>query len=227
MTKTNVTGQRRLKLVPEIEGPVARWYARIRSSKPQLRVYHAQAAELTEGLPDGAHILEVAPGPGFLAIELARLGRFTVTGLDIGRTFVEIASENARKAVVSVDFRHGDVARMPFAAESFDLIICQAAFKNFTRPADALAEMHRVLCAGGTAIIQDLRAEISQTDIAEAVAAMGLSKVNSMMTKLTLTWLRRRAYSRDRFKRLAAASPFRTYEIRPNGIGIEVKLTKD
>ena len=31
-------------------------------------------------------MLEVAPGPGYLAIEMARLARFRVTGLDISRT---------------------------------------------------------------------------------------------------------------------------------------------
>ena len=99
-------------------------------------------------------MLEVAPGPGYLAIEIARLGRFHVTGLDISRSFVEIASENARQAAVSVDFRHGDAASMPFDAQSFDLIVCQASFKNFAQPGSALDEMHRVLRRGGTAVIQ-------------------------------------------------------------------------
>src|SRR5260370_38120239 len=136
---------------PEMEGPVARWYARVRGSQSQLDLYREQAAQLTAGLPDGARVLEVAPGPGYLAIEIARNGRLHVTALDISRTFVQIASENARKAGVSVDFRNGDVAKMPFEAESFDLVVCQAAFKNFTLPRTALAEMHRVLRTGGTA----------------------------------------------------------------------------
>src|SRR5690242_3953224 len=100
---------------PEMEGPIARWYARVRGSDSQLETYRKQARELTAGLRDGARVLEVAPGPGYLAIEMARLGRFQVTALDISRTFVEIAGENARAAGVTVDFRQGDAARMPFA----------------------------------------------------------------------------------------------------------------
>ena len=69
-----------------------------------------------------------------------------MTGLDISRTFVEIATENARQAHVSVGFRHGDAARMPFESDSFDLVVCQAAFKNFTEPVRGLNEMHRA-CA--------------------------------------------------------------------------------
>jgi ubiquinone/menaquinone biosynthesis C-methylase UbiE len=94
-------------------------------------------------------VLKVAPGPGYFAIEMARLGRLHVTGLDISHTFVEIARENARQAGVSVDFQQGDASRMPFAERSFDLIICQAAFKNFRRPGKAIDEMYRVLRDGG------------------------------------------------------------------------------
>ena len=45
-----------------------------------------QAVEVTEGLSSGATVLEVAPGPGYLAVAIAELGRFHVTGLDISRT---------------------------------------------------------------------------------------------------------------------------------------------
>src|SRR5260370_282479 len=126
---------------PAREGAVARWYAKVRSSGSQIEEYRKQAAQLTEGLPAGAKVLEVAPGPGYLAVEIARLG-FQVTGLDISHTFIQIGSENARQAGVSVDFRQGDAAVMPFEADSFDLIVCQAAFKNFIHPASALDEMY-------------------------------------------------------------------------------------
>ena len=115
--------KKRFKLVPEMEGWMARWYARQRATEGQLAVVRKQAIELTHGLPSGARVLEIAPGPGYLAIEIARLGRFEVTGLDISRTFVEIAGENALKAGVTVDLRHGDAAAVPFEANSFDLVV--------------------------------------------------------------------------------------------------------
>ncbi|PSK65163.1 hypothetical protein B0E53_02902 [Micromonospora sp. MH33] len=62
------------KLLPEMEGATARWYARNRGSAAQLAEYRRQAARLAEGLPAGAAVLEVAPGPGYLA---ARSGRWT------------------------------------------------------------------------------------------------------------------------------------------------------
>jgi ubiquinone/menaquinone biosynthesis C-methylase UbiE len=211
---------------PEMEGVVARWYAGIRHSGSQVAEYRKQALRLTAGLPAGADVLEVAPGPGYLGIEMARIGRIHVTGLDISRSFVEIAGENVKQAAVKADFRQGDAAQMPFDAESFDLVVCQAAFKNFTRPRSALAEMHRVLRTGGTAVIQDMSSDASHADIEREVKRMGLGWLSSFMTKTTLEMLRRRAYSPAKFKRLVAESPFLTCDIQTEGIGLEVRLVK-
>jgi ubiquinone/menaquinone biosynthesis C-methylase UbiE len=211
---------------PEMEGPIARWYARVRGSKSQIEAYRRQASQLTAGLPEGARVLEVAPGPGYLSIEVARLRRFHMTALDISRTFVKIASENAGEAGVTVDFRQGDVANMPFEAESFDLIVCQAAFKNFTLPRTALAEMHRVLRTGGTAVIQDMSRDATHADIDEEVKGMDLGRLGAFMTKATLERLRNRAYSPLQFELLVAESPFQTCEITTAGIGLEVRLEK-
>jgi len=211
---------------PEMEGPVARWYARVRGTDSQLDLCRRQARQLTEGLAEGAHVLEVAPGPGYLAIEMARLGKVQVTGLDISRSFVQIASDNARQAGVKVDFRQGDVAAMPFEAGTFDLVVCQAAFKNFTQPHTALAEMHRVLRPGGTAVIQDMSHDATHQDIASEVGGMGLGRFASFTTRATLEMLKRRAYSPGRFASLAAISPFRTAAITTEGIGLEVRLEK-
>ena len=212
---------------PEMEGPIAGWYARVRGSQSQLDAYRKQAFQLTAGLRDGARVLEVAPGPGYLAIEMARPGRLQVTGLDISRTFVEIAAENARNIGVSVEFRQGDVAQMPFETDSFDLIVCQAAFKNFTLPHRAIAEMYRVLCAGGTAVIQDMSKDATHADIEREVNEMDLGRISTFTTKATLEMLKRRAYAPSQFERLATDSPFKTCEISTEGIGLEVRLTKE
>jgi ubiquinone/menaquinone biosynthesis C-methylase UbiE len=211
---------------PEMEGPVARWYARVRGSKSQLEAYRNQASRLTAGLPAGARVLEVAFGPGYLAIEMTRLG-VHVTGLDISRTFVEIGAENARQAGVTVEFRQGDVAEMPFESASFDLIVCQAAFKNFTLPRSALAEMHRVLRPGGTAVIQDMSRDATHADIQNEVQGMDLGPLNSFTTKATLEMLKHRAYAPSQLDLLAKQSPFAAYEITTEGIGLEVRLTKE
>jgi ubiquinone/menaquinone biosynthesis C-methylase UbiE len=209
-----------------MEGFVARWYAGIRRTESQVEAWRKQAGQLTAGLPDGADVLEVAPGPGYFAIEMARSGRVHVTGLDISHTFVEIAREHARQAGVSVTFQQGDASNMPFADGSFDLIICQAAFKNFSRPGKAIDEMHRVLRAGGKAIIQDMWKDASDAAIRAEVSAMRLGPVNAFMTRWTLGSLRRRAYTKAQFERLATASAFGGCEIDASGLGLEVRMMK-
>jgi ubiquinone/menaquinone biosynthesis C-methylase UbiE len=209
-----------------MEGSVARWYARIRRSGSQIEEWRKQAAHLTGGLPDGADVLEVAPGPGYFAIEMARGDRLHVTGLDISHTFVEIARENARQAGVSVDFRQGNASGMPFADSSFDLIICQAAFKNFSQPSRAIDEMHRVLRGGGMAIIQDMWKDAPDATIRQEVNPMQLGPVNAFLTRQSLRMLRRRAYTKEQFERLAIASAFGGCAIETSGIGIEVRLKK-
>ena len=95
-----------------MEGLVAAWYVR-QTARDGEEICHT-ARCIAAYLNSGSRVLEVAPGPGYLAIELARLSGAFVTGLDISRSFVGIARENASKAGVRVDFEHGDAADLPF-----------------------------------------------------------------------------------------------------------------
>ena len=56
------------------------------------------AKQVAERLHPGCEVLELAPVPGYFAIELVKLRQFRITGLDSSRTFVEIATENAKEA---------------------------------------------------------------------------------------------------------------------------------
>jgi ubiquinone/menaquinone biosynthesis C-methylase UbiE len=156
-------------------------------------------------------------------VELARRG-YAVTGLDISHTMVQIATEHARRAGVAVAFQHGDATRMPFPADRFDLVVCQAAFKNFLDPVRALDEMHRVLRPGGIAVIQDLNPDAGRADIAAEVRRMQLTPVNRVLTRLTLGWLRRRAHAPAEFRSLAERSAFAAADVRTDGIGLEIRL---
>ena len=151
-----------------MEGAVAKWYATL--TKKSLDEFRALAQRTAEQIPPRSRVLEVAPGPGYLAIELAKLGDYQITGLDISETFVEIARANAEKANARVDFRQGNASAMPFRDAKFDFLLCRAAFKNFSDPQGALDEMYRVLKPGGQALIIDLRRNASMESIEQAVA---------------------------------------------------------
>ena len=209
-----------------MEGYIARWYSRTRGTESQIAGWRRQAASVTGSLPDGSDILEVAPGPGYFAIELARLGRFHVTGLDISHTFVEIATNHARSAGVSLRLRQGDASRMPFGDGTFDLVVCQAAFKNFSRPQAAVNEMYRVLRPNGVARIEDMRRDASDAAIRDEVDAMHLGTLRAMMTRSALRSLRRRAYSVEEFHEFARGSPFGEGEITTAGVGLELTMRR-
>jgi ubiquinone/menaquinone biosynthesis C-methylase UbiE len=208
-----------------MEGRIAAWYAR--NTARDAPDFAALAERVTAGLPAGSRILEVAPGPGYLAIEIARRGAYRLTGLDISHSFVEIAARKAREAGVDIDFRHGNASAMPFAENTFDLILCRAAFKNFSQPVAALNEMHRVLKPGGRALIVDLRHDASMEDIEAYIRRSNLGRVNALVYRLTFRYLLLpRAYSRLQFMDMSSKSAFAGASIDASEIGFEVTLQK-
>jgi len=208
-----------------MEGVTARWYASL--THKSLDDFKALARRVATEIPPQARVLEVAPGPGYFAVELAKLGRNQVTGLDISRTFVEIARRHAFEAGVKVDFRQGDAATMPFEDESFDFLLCRAAFKNFTQPQRALQEMYRALKPGGRALVIDLRKDASKESIYEAVERMHVGAVNAFITKLTFRFmLLKRAYTKAEFEQLLEQTKFERVSIAEDLIGLELSLDR-
>lgn len=206
-----------------MEGSMARWYEK--TTGKDLGEFRKLAERLKAVLPDGGDVLEVAPGPGFLAVELARDARFRVTGLDVSRTFVEIARKNAAEAGVLVEFRLGNASEMPFAENSFDLLVCRAAFKNFSEPQKAIDEMRRVLRPGGTGVIIDLRRDVPMTEIKRYVDQMQLSTLEQFFTAMTFRFmLLKRAYTRPELERMLTG--FRKAEVRTDDIGMEAWFEK-
>src|SRR5262249_52540633 len=204
---------------------IARWYARTRGK--DMKQFRQAARGVAEGLRNGSSVLEVAPGPGFFATELARLGGYRITGLDVSRTMVEIARENARKAGTAGDFQLGNAAAVPFSDASFDFIYCSAAFKNFSEPVKALDEMHRVLKPGGEAVIADLRKDASLEEIDRFVKESGRGPIDAWMTKMTFRHLLlKRAYTQNDFTRMAEQSRFGACTVHPVSLGFEVRFTK-
>ena len=207
-----------------MEGPIANWYAK-NTAKDAQRFEKAARAVIRQ-TAGGSKILEVAPGPGYLAILLAKSGR-KVTALDISRSFVQLVRENAVKAGVEVDVELGNASAMPLADSTFDFVVCMAAFKNFTDPVGALNEIYRVLKPGGRASIIDLRKEAQPQEIDAAVKEMRLSAWNAFMTRFTFRHLLlKRAYAEAELRKMAAASRFGRCEIDAQGIGFEWKFEK-
>jgi ubiquinone/menaquinone biosynthesis C-methylase UbiE len=205
-----------------MEGVIARWYTQIRSEDQELQ---KDVRLVTHRLAAGSRVLEVAPGPGFFAIELARQGSWRVDGLDISGSFVRIARAKAKEAGLPVEFHQGSASSMPFQVGTFDFVVCRAAFKNFSEPIQALCEMHRVLKPGGRALIIDLRRDASVEGIHTHIDDLRLGVINRLLTQWTFRWiLLKNAYTAGQIHRMVAQTPFVQCEIRENAIGMEIWL---
>jgi ubiquinone/menaquinone biosynthesis C-methylase UbiE len=208
-----------------MEGMVAKWYTN--NTGQSLAEFTKLAQRIAKQVPSGGAVLEVAPGPGYFCIELAKAGAYSITGLDISYTFVEIARKKAEEAGVRADFRQGNASSMPLAGDTFDFLLCRAAFKNFGQPVRALQEMCRVLKPGGRGLIIDLRKDASVESINHEVDGMGLGPINKMLTKLTFrTMLLKSAYTKEQFRYMLAQANFRSVDIQESGIGFEISMTK-
>ena len=208
-----------------MEGMVAKWYAV--NTAEMMKEYVDLAQRLAGEIAEGASVLEVAPGPGYFSIELAKRGHYAITGLDISHTFVRMAAKKAAEAGVRVNFTQGSASNMPFPAGSFDFLLCRAAFKNFAKPVGALQEMARVLKPGGRALIIDLKRNASPSEISRQVDGMHLSRINGILTKLAFkTMLLKSAYTREEFEEMLAKTDFSGFEIQEELIGLEVSMTR-
>jgi ubiquinone/menaquinone biosynthesis C-methylase UbiE len=217
--------QRRFKDI-SIEGISAHWYDN-NTRKNRLAEMKRYAKEVTKHIQDGCSVLEVAPGPGYLAIELAKLGTYKIIGLDISKDFVKIAQRNAKEAGVEVEFRYGSVVDIPFPDNTFDFIICTAAFKNFKEPFKALTEMYRVLRLGGTALIIDMNRNASNQQIEDYIKNLGAKSTDKLFMKFMFKYfLRNGAYTIDEFINLISKTAFKEYDIKEEGIGFYIYLRK-
>jgi ubiquinone/menaquinone biosynthesis C-methylase UbiE len=84
-----------------------------------------------------------------------------VTGLDLDPVMIDRARANADRPGNSdqrrPSFVVGDVATLPFPDGSFDLVVSTLSMYHWADPTTGLAEIGRVLCPSGRALIWDFR----------------------------------------------------------------------
>jgi SAM-dependent methyltransferase len=164
-------------------------------SSPSARLYGTLAGALLAGLyervaldaaaavdgAEAAHVLEVGPGPGHVAVQLARLSPgVQITGLDIDPAMVAAARARALAAGLGerIRFIEGDVAAIPFPDATFDLVLSSFSAHHWRDAQTAFREIHRVLRPGRMAIVYDLpdgwgRFETGSMGLGQAAAAGG------------------------------------------------------
>ena len=115
-----------------------------------------QAALRVLGLTLGERVLDVGSGPGLLALEmgLAVGPTGTVCGIDISEDMI-LMSRTRCAGLPWVGFQTADATTLPFPDNSFDAAVATQVYEYVGDMTTALAELYRVLCPGGRALILD------------------------------------------------------------------------
>jgi len=93
-------------------------------------------------------LLDVGSGGGLLAEEFARLG-CRVTGIDRSAESVAAARAHANQSILKIEYRVARGEALPYAAASFDLVVCCDVLEHVDDLDRVIAEAGRVLKPGG------------------------------------------------------------------------------
>jgi ubiquinone/menaquinone biosynthesis C-methylase UbiE len=106
--------------------------------------------------PAPRRILDVGCGTGYLLRQLAARvpAAAELAGIDAAPVMIETARAAARDD--RLRFSAGVAERLPFAAETFDLVVTTTSFDHWADQQAGLAECARVLTPGGQLVLADL-----------------------------------------------------------------------
>jgi ubiquinone/menaquinone biosynthesis C-methylase UbiE len=116
----------------------------------------------------GDRVLDVACGPGIVAVHLATAGAH-VTGVDLTPRMLELARARADDAGVGdrCEFLEGRMDELAFDDGTFTVTVSRYALHHAADPALVAAEMCRVTAPGGRVVVVDFAAD-REPDVAAA-----------------------------------------------------------
>jgi 2-polyprenyl-6-hydroxyphenyl methylase/3-demethylubiquinone-9 3-methyltransferase len=178
---------------------------------------------LPGGARPGEHWLDAGCGTGTLARHLVQQG-CRVTGVDGSARMIEVAERAAAGAHGAVlTFLHvNDVIALPFAAGSFDGVVCSSVLEYVQSPPRVLAELARVLRPGGRLLVS--------VPNRHALLRRALKIAHWSRARLGLSpwprWLAlsRHEYTQREFARLLVATPLEVKSWRYYGPGLPAAL---
>jgi len=125
--------------------------------KSQVELFFKEELDIYKkiGLQDGMNVIECGCGPGYLLFNLAKeFSNCTFTGLEIDNYLFDVfkttISENRIK---NISAKQGSIYQIGEPDESFDIVISRLVLEHLDNPANALAELYRILKPGGKLII--------------------------------------------------------------------------
>lgn len=132
------------------------------------RVYRRIVAEVASQAPQGARLLDVGTGPGYLLGYLARQRPdLRLFGLDLSHAMItqgrrRLRGLNPGAPVISLV---GDSRALPLRSASFERILVTFSFHIWQDPVGAAVEMARVLKPGGVAWIYEMNRDAGRSQL--------------------------------------------------------------
>lgn len=120
--------------------------------QPPYLLYNKLIADLAKAKCNFNH-LDLCCGDGIHSLTSAFLGA-NVIAIDYAENSIKLAKKRAELFNLNIDFRVGDVEKLPFANETFELITCAGSLSYLDHNI-FLEEVFRVLKPGGTFICVD------------------------------------------------------------------------
>jgi len=100
-------------------------------------------------------VLDCGTGSGTLSLAFARVwaAPFTLVATDTSAHMLDQARQRFEQTGIAASTRHSDVRHLPFANNSFDIVMAAHLLEHLQDPDAALAEMVRVTRPGGVIIL--------------------------------------------------------------------------
>jgi len=128
-------------------------------SIPEWHAQFVRQARWTQGIRNqlyrrarllrATRVLDVGCGTGVITHELAQRTKGTVTGLDHNRAMLQFAQEHDAEA----RYEWGDALQLPYPDQRFEIVTCHLLLLWVQDPEQAVREMARVTCRGGSVLI--------------------------------------------------------------------------
>ncbi|MCW5979725.1 MAG: class I SAM-dependent methyltransferase [Bryobacteraceae bacterium] len=107
------------------------------------------------GSLSGRRVLDIGCGDGTYALRVSQEGAFAV-GIDISRSMLRAARTRAAAQPSHGRWCQASIAALPFAANSFDVVLAVTVLCFHRDPDSAIREAARVLRPGGSPVIGEL-----------------------------------------------------------------------
>jgi len=207
---TKLSPARRLLKIFHPEGipwPGTVFYNAISGTDIFQRHYELVAKDILNYCSEGS-ILDVGTGPGWLLLKFHQQApKLSLTGLDASPSMVAKARKNIADFRFSdlIKIKEGNASHMPFADESFDMVVSTGSIHHWKKPTACLNDIYRVLKHGGHALIYDLVSDTPASVLKKTVREFG-------RLRILLLWLHafeEPFYSREKFSSLAHPTLFK------------------